>query len=82
MVRLGRDPAGEKIEGRARAAETMGAVVQTYLAQARMRIKPRSYVEVARHLTVYDVTPHFAAIGELAQADASNGKLGLCNRRF
>ena len=53
MVRLGRDPAGEKIEGRARAAETMGAVVQTYLAQARMRIKPRSYVEVARHLTVY-----------------------------
>jgi hypothetical protein len=28
-VRLGRDPAGEKAEGRVRAAETMAAVLQT-----------------------------------------------------
>ncbi len=34
-VRLGADPAGEKIEGRARAAETIGAVLHAYLAHKR-----------------------------------------------
>src|SRR5262245_64210557 len=35
LHRLGRDPAGEKIEGRARAAETMAAALQNYLAYQR-----------------------------------------------
>jgi integrase len=50
MVRLGRDPAGEKSEGRMRAAETMAVVVQSYLAYQRAHLRPRSYVEVERHL--------------------------------
>jgi integrase len=50
MVRLGRDPAGEKAEGRLRAGETMAAAVQAYLALKRGELKPRSYVEVERHL--------------------------------
>jgi integrase len=50
MVRLGRDPAGEKAEGRARAAETIGAVLKAYLPYQRAHLKPRSYVEVERHL--------------------------------
>lgn len=50
MVRLGRDPAGEKIEGRARAAETMVAALQSFLAYQRGHLKPRSYVEAERHL--------------------------------
>jgi len=49
-VRLGQDPAVQKAEGRARAAETMGAVLQTYLAYQQRRLRPRSYVEVERHL--------------------------------
>lgn len=49
-VRLGGDPAGEKIEGRARAAETMGAVLKSYLSHQRQHLRPRSYVEVERHL--------------------------------
>ena len=49
-VRLGGDPAGEKIEGRARAAETMGAVLESYLTHQRQHLRPRSYVEVERHL--------------------------------
>jgi integrase len=47
---LGRDPAGEKAEGRARAAETVGPVLKIYLPQQRARLKSRSYVEVERHL--------------------------------
>src|SRR2546430_297434 len=50
MVRLGRDPAGEKAEGRARAAETVGAVLKAYLPYQRARLKPRSYTEVERLL--------------------------------
>jgi hypothetical protein len=49
-VRLGRDPAGEKFEGRVRAAETMAAVLPAYLGRQRGHLRPRSYVECERHL--------------------------------
>jgi integrase len=49
-VRLGRDPAGEKFEGRVRAAETMAAILPAYLARQRGHLRPRSYVECERHL--------------------------------
>jgi integrase len=50
QVRLGQDPAGQKIESRARAAETMDAALRVYLPFAKGRLKPRTYVEVERHL--------------------------------
>ena len=50
MVRLGRDPAGERDEGRARAAETVAAALQAYLPYQQSRLRPRSYAEVERHL--------------------------------
>jgi integrase len=49
-VRLGKDPAGEKFEGRVRAAETMGAILPAYLGRQRGHLRPRSYVECERHL--------------------------------
>jgi integrase len=49
-VRLGTDPAGEKIEGRARAAETMEAALRSYLAQKRGEVRPGSYTGIERHL--------------------------------
>jgi integrase len=49
-VRLGLDPAGEKAEERIRAAETMAAALRAYLPHQQSRLKPRSYVEVERHL--------------------------------
>ena len=52
-VQLGNEPAGEKIEGRVRATETMGAIVQAYLAHQRKHLRPKSYVAVERHLLVY-----------------------------
>ena len=44
-VRLGADPSGEKAEGRARQAETMGALLTPYLAFKRQELRPGSYVE-------------------------------------
>ena len=50
---LGLDPAGEKAEERTKAAETVGAVLRTYLPRQKGRLRPRSYAEVERHLLVH-----------------------------
>ena len=65
MVRLGRDPAGEKTEGRARAAETMGAVIALYLTYQSGHLRPRSYVEVERHLLRYCKPLHGLQLGKV-----------------
>jgi len=49
-VRLGHDPAARKLEARAAAAETMANTLTTYLSIKRSKLRPRSYVEVERHL--------------------------------
>ena len=46
QVRLGHDPAGHRVEERARAVETFGALLKPYLDHKRKELKPRSYVEV------------------------------------
>jgi integrase len=50
MVRLGRDPAGEKAEARTRAAETFEASVRPFLVRQKARLKHRSYLETERYL--------------------------------
>jgi integrase len=62
-VELGHDPQGEKIEGRVQAAQTLGAIVDRYLAFARGRLRPRSYEEVERHFA-----QHWAPLKALALA--------------
>ncbi|MGO9684806.1 MAG: Arm DNA-binding domain-containing protein, partial [Beijerinckiaceae bacterium] len=52
-VRLGQDPAGEKLERRQKISETFSALLPRYLAWQRNRLKPRSYQEVERHLVVH-----------------------------
>jgi integrase len=49
-VRLGGDPAGEKLEGRARVAETMDATLRSYLAHKRTVVRASSYTGIERHL--------------------------------
>jgi len=53
QVRLGRDPAAEKMQARTEAAETFGALLPRFLERQRARLKPRSYVEVERHLVAH-----------------------------
>ena len=49
-VRLGGDPAAEKAEAREQAANTIGALIPAFLDRQRKRLRPRSMVEVKRHL--------------------------------
>jgi integrase len=46
----GRDPQAAKAKLRREAADTVGAVAELYLVNAKRRLKPRSWNEVARHL--------------------------------
>jgi hypothetical protein len=49
-VRLGGDPAGEKVAARAEAANTVRALLPRFLHRQRARLKPRSLEETTRHL--------------------------------
>jgi integrase len=52
-VRLGQDPAGEKIESRTRAVETLGSILRPFLVVKKAALKPRSYEQVERHLLMH-----------------------------
>lgn|SRR6266516_4661813 len=57
-IRLGGDPAAEKTQSRARAAETFAAVLPRFLAGQRVRLRNASYREVERHLLVQGKSFH------------------------
>jgi integrase len=66
-VHLGGDPQAEKAERRARASITVGAMAERYLAEhAVKRLKPRSYLEVERHLK-----KHWAVLGRIPIGDVT-----------
>jgi integrase len=50
-VRLGGDPAADKDAARQEAENTFGALVDTYLKARKSEWRPRSEVEIRRHLT-------------------------------
>jgi integrase len=52
-VRLGGDPARDKMSERARAAETFGALLPRFLEHQQAHLKPRSYEETNRHLMAH-----------------------------
>ena len=64
-VRLGRDVAGEKLEQRAKLAETFAAFLPRYLGWQRGRLKPRSYEEVERHLLTHAKPFHGRSIDHI-----------------
>src|SRR5262245_18034728 len=49
-VRLGNDPAAVKAEKQAKAAETFGAILRTYLARRQGQVRASSLGEIERHL--------------------------------
>jgi integrase len=64
-VRLGRDPAGERLAQRAKMAETFGAFLPRHLAYQRTRLKPRSFEEVERHLSVHAKALHSRSVDSI-----------------
>lgn len=71
-ARLGRDPAGERIEARVQAAETLGALLPRFLARQRAELKSRTYQEVERHLLVQAEPLHARALKSIDRAPRSS----------
>jgi integrase len=80
-VRLGEDPAGQKIESRARAVETFGSVVRPFLLYKKAALKPRTYVEVERHLLVNAKRLHGLQIDAIDRRTVAALLAELANRK-
>lgn len=65
LVADGKDPQAEKIEARAKAADTLGKVADEYLKHAKKKQKPRSYAETERHLLVNRKPLHSVSVFHL-----------------
>jgi integrase len=52
-VRLGADPAREKVTARAKGTETVEAALRTYLPARQKKQRPRGYKETERHLLAH-----------------------------
>ena len=70
-AKLGGDPAGEKAAGKARADETVGAVLPIFLARQKERLRPRAYVEVVRHLNVGAKRLHRLTLADVNRRDVA-----------
>ena len=68
-VKLGQDPFGEKVESQARASETFEKILRPYMAHKKTALKPRSYVEVERHLLTHAKPLHGL---QMAKVDRRN----------
>jgi integrase len=89
-VRLGRDPAGEKADAKARTAETFEAAARAFLERQERRLRPRSLIEVQRHLLVNAKPLHAMQLGTvdrraiatlLAQLDSARGPVSANRTR-
>jgi integrase len=66
-VRLGQDPAGDKRAARDEVGETFNALLPRYLEHKRAQLRPRSYVEVERHLLSHCRPLHHRPIAAVDQ---------------
>src|SRR5262245_4095839 len=69
QVRLGRDPSAERNESKMRAGETMSAILENYLVFKRGELKPRSYVEIERHLMKNARPLHSLPVSKITRRD-------------
>src|SRR5262245_27598213 len=78
-VRLGHDPAQERARTRADVEQTVGVTLQAYLPQKRLVLRPRSYVEVERHLLTYFKPLHRNPLRLVTTPDVSARYLAIAN---
>jgi integrase len=80
-VRLGDDPFAEKLEKRQKSEQTFGTLLPRFLEHQRDRLKPRSLVEVQRHLELYARPWHSLPVTSIDRAAVATmlAKLGDSN---
>jgi integrase len=68
-VRLGQDPASDKADAKVKAAETFAAIASRFLAHQRVRLRPRSYVDVEHHLLTHAKVLHGLQLEKIVRRD-------------
>jgi integrase len=64
-VKLGQDPASDKVEARRQASETFGPSAQEFLDTLRDRYRPKSFCEIRRHLLVHAKALHHLPVARI-----------------
>jgi integrase len=64
-VKLGEDPAGDKAEDRVKGKDTVGRLIEVYLERRQRELRPRSFLEVKRHLLSHASPLHLTPISKL-----------------
>jgi integrase len=84
-VRLGEDPAAAKARARgeahARGSELIGAILPRYLKFKAVDVRPRSYEEIERHLTVHGAPLHKRSMREVTLRDAAAFLAGIADSK-
>ena len=70
-VKLGQDPASDKAEARASAAQTFIAAARDFLAQKRGELRDRSYPDLERHLLKHAKPLHELQLAKITRRDVA-----------
>jgi integrase len=70
-VKLGEDPAGDKIEAKGKAAQTFKATADDFLEIKKQELKARSYPDVERHMMKHAKVLHEMQVGSVTRADVA-----------
>jgi integrase len=71
-VKLGEDPAGDKAQAKAKAAETFEAAAADYLELKKGELRERSYPDVERHLLKHATALHRLQLAKVTRADIAS----------
>ncbi|MDF0523402.1 integrase arm-type DNA-binding domain-containing protein [Bradyrhizobium yuanmingense] len=71
LVANGKDPADEKAKARLQAADTLRAIADQYLRNAKQRLKPRTYSEIERYLLVSWKSLHPVSVFQISRRHIS-----------
>jgi integrase len=78
-IKLGQDPAGEKVEAKRAAAETFKPYVEQFLQALQAHYRPRSFKQVERHLLKHAKSLHGLPLGKIDRRDIATVIVSVTN---
>jgi integrase len=71
-VKLGQDPAGDRVEAQRQASETFGPSAEEFLDTLRDRYRPGSFREIRRHLLMHAKPLHQLPVARITLRDVAD----------
>ncbi|MGA7233712.1 MAG: integrase arm-type DNA-binding domain-containing protein, partial [Xanthobacteraceae bacterium] len=78
-VRRGEDPAANKADAVRQVSEIFESYVEQYLGALRQRLRPRSFKEIARHLTKHAKPLHQMQLAKITRRDVAALHVAITN---